>query len=71
MTLGQLNRKWMDDEVAEGNPLSRTTFNRHRDAILDMFGIIIDCAIQMAIATIFLTQTFSMEIPSSDGCYPH
>ena len=43
MTLGQLNRKWMDDEVAEGNPLSRTTFNRHRDAILDMLGIIIDC----------------------------
>ncbi|MBO6252774.1 MAG: WYL domain-containing protein, partial [Bacteroidaceae bacterium] len=43
LTLGQLNRKWMDDEVAEGNPLSRTTFNRHRDAILDMFGVIIDC----------------------------
>jgi len=43
MTLGQLNRKWMDDQVADGNPLSRTSFNRHRDAILDMFGIIIDC----------------------------
>jgi len=43
MTLGQLNRKYMDDQVAEGNPLSRSTFNRHRDAILDMFGIIIDC----------------------------
>ena len=43
MTLGQLNRKWIDDEVADGNPLSRSTFNRHRDAILDMFGVIIDC----------------------------
>ncbi len=43
MTLGQINRKWMNDQVAEGNPLPRTTFNRHRDAILDMFGIIIDC----------------------------
>ena len=43
MTLAQINRKWIDDEVAEGNPLSRTTFNRHRDAILDMFGVVIDC----------------------------
>jgi len=29
--------------VADGNPLQRSSFNRHRDAILDMFGIIIDC----------------------------
>ena len=26
-----------------GKPLYRSSFNRHRDAILDMFGIIIDC----------------------------
>lgn len=43
MTLGELNRKWIEDEVAEGNPLSRTTLFRHRDAIMDMFGIIIEC----------------------------
>ena len=43
MTFEQLNRKWMDSEVADGNPLQRSSFNRHRDAILDMFGIIIDC----------------------------
>ena len=43
LTFEQLNRKWQDDAVAEGNPLQRSSFNRHRDAILDMFGIIIDC----------------------------
>ncbi|MBR4729085.1 MAG: WYL domain-containing protein [Prevotella sp.] len=43
MTLEELNERWVREEVAEGNPLSRTTFNRHRDAILDMFGVIIDC----------------------------
>ena len=43
LTLEELNQKWQEDQVADGNPLPRTTFNRHRDAILDMFGIIIDC----------------------------
>lgn len=43
MTFEELKRKWVNDGVADGNPLSRTTFNRHRDAILSMFGIIIDC----------------------------
>ena len=43
LTLEQLNQKWHDDGVADGKPLQRSSFNRHRDAILDMFGIIIDC----------------------------
>ena len=43
MTLSQLNRKWMDDCVADGNPLPRSTFNRHRDTIQDLFGVVIDC----------------------------
>jgi hypothetical protein len=43
LTLDELNQKWIDDGVADGNPLQRSSFNRHRDAILDMFGIIIDC----------------------------
>ena len=43
LTLDELSRRWIDEEVAEGNPLSRSSFNRHRDAILDMFGVIIDC----------------------------
>ncbi len=43
LTFEELNRKWIEDRVADGNPLQRSSFNRHRDAILDMFGIIIDC----------------------------
>ena len=43
LTLEELNQKWIDDGVADGNPLYRSSFNRHRDAIQDMFGIIIDC----------------------------
>ena len=43
LTLEELSQKWIDDGVADGNPLQRSSFNRHRDAILDMFGIVIDC----------------------------
>jgi hypothetical protein len=43
LTFEELNQKWQDDEVAEGNALHRSSFNRHRDAILEMFGIIIEC----------------------------
>ena len=43
LTLEQLSQKWQQNGVADGNPLPRSSFHRHRDAILDMFGIIIDC----------------------------
>ena len=43
LTLEQLSQRWQQDGVADGNPLPRSSFHRHRDAILDMFGIIIDC----------------------------
>ena len=43
LTLDEINRRWLDTELSEGIPIDRSTFNRHRDAILDMFGIIIDC----------------------------
>ena len=43
LTLEEINRRWLETELSEGIPIARSTFNRHRDAILDMFGIIIDC----------------------------
>ena len=43
LTLSQLSQKWMDDYVTDGTPLARSTFNRHRDAIQDLFGVVIDC----------------------------
>lgn len=43
LSLDEINQHWLNTEMSEGVPIARTTFNRHRDAILDMFGIIIDC----------------------------
>lgn len=43
LSLDEINQHWLNTEISEGLPIARTTFNRHRDAILDMFGIIIDC----------------------------
>ena len=43
LTLKDLSDKWVDDEVADGNPLPRSSFNKYRDGILDMFGLVIDC----------------------------
>jgi predicted DNA-binding transcriptional regulator YafY len=43
VTFDELNRKWVEDDVADGKPLQRSTFNRHRDSLLDIFGIVIEC----------------------------
>ena len=43
MTLSELNELWKQTEESRGEELSRTTFNRHRDSILDIFGVIIEC----------------------------
>ena len=43
ITLAEINDKWQRTDMSEGMPLSRTTFNRHKDAIEDIFGIFIDC----------------------------
>ena len=43
ITLGEINKCWLRTEMSEGISIARSTFNRHRDAILDMFGIIIEC----------------------------
>ena len=43
MTLGEISDLWCQQEESDGQELSRTTFNRHRDSILDIFGVIIEC----------------------------
>lgn len=39
----KINAKWLRTEMSGGVEIARTTFNRHKDAIADIFGIIIDC----------------------------
>lgn len=46
ITFAELNEKWRSREGNGGSCFSRTTFNRHRDAILDIFGIVIECDIK-------------------------
>lgn len=43
ITLEDINRKWVETDLSEGLPMVRSTFNRHKDAIQDMFGIYIEC----------------------------
>lgn len=34
---------YLETEMSEHKPLSRTTFNRIRDAVQSLFGVIIEC----------------------------
>ena len=43
ITLADINKKWLETDMSEGIPLSRTTFHRHRIAIEEMFGLFIEC----------------------------
>ncbi len=43
ITLADLNARWQLTSLSEGTPLSRTTFNRHRTAVEEIFGIKIGC----------------------------
>ena len=43
ISLGEINRKWVQTDMSGGVEIARSTFNRHKDAIEDIFGIFIDC----------------------------
>ena len=43
ITLRDINKKWLKTEMSEGVDLARSTFNRHKDAIEEIFGINIEC----------------------------
>lgn len=43
ISFASINEKWLRTEMSGGVEISRTTFNRHKDAIEDIFGIIIEC----------------------------
>lgn len=43
ITFEEIQKKWINDDLNERKPLSRTTFYRLRQAIEDMFGIMIEC----------------------------
>lgn len=43
MTLEEINNEWVLTEMSGGIEMARSTFNRHKDAIEDIFGIYIEC----------------------------
>ena len=43
ISLQELNQRWMRTDMGDGMPMSRTTFNRYRKSIEEMFGICIEC----------------------------
>jgi len=43
ITLNDINKKWLTTEMSGGVELARSTFNRHKVAIEDIFGIRIEC----------------------------
>lgn len=43
ITFEEINERWVETEMSGRVELARSTFNRHKDAIEDMFGIYIDC----------------------------
>lgn len=43
ITFAEINKRWVQTEMSEGIAFSRTTFHRHRIAIEEIFGLLIDC----------------------------
>lgn len=43
ISLDEINKRWIATEMSEGVEIPRSTFNHHRNAIEEMFGIFIDC----------------------------
>ena len=42
ISFAEIQEKWLDTEMSGGVEFARSTFNRHKDAIQDIFGINID-----------------------------
>ena len=43
ITFAEIQEKWLDSELSAGVELARATFNRHKDAVGEMFGVLIEC----------------------------
>lgn len=43
ITFAEIQDKWLDSELSDGVELARATFNRHKSAVEEMFGILIEC----------------------------
>ncbi len=45
LSLKELNERWVRNEMSNGEPIPRQTFDRWKGAILNTWGVIIDCKV--------------------------
>ena len=45
ITLNEINKRWVKTDMSGGLPMSRSTFNRHREAVEEMFDLCIGCSV--------------------------
>ena len=43
ISLEDINERWLKNDMSEGQPLARATFNRYKEAIEEIFDLTIDC----------------------------
>ena len=43
ITFAEIQEKWLETDMSEGIELAHSTFYRHKDAIEEIFGILIEC----------------------------
>ncbi|MBE6339336.1 MAG: WYL domain-containing protein [Bacteroidales bacterium] len=43
ITFSEIQKRWLSTDMSEGVALARSSFNRHKEAIQDIFGINIEC----------------------------
>lgn len=43
ISFGEISRRWRVTNISGGEPMSRTSFNRYRDRVRDIFGVDIEC----------------------------
>ena len=43
LSLEEINERWIKNDMSDGEPLSRATFNRYKEAIEEIFDLTIDC----------------------------
>ena len=46
ISLAEINEKWVNTELSGGIEIARSTFNRHKEAIENIFGILIECDVK-------------------------
>ena len=52
LSLQELNERWIRTEMSGGQPMPRSTFNRHKQDIEEMFGICIESSAREATSII-------------------